>query len=51
VEETCSATHISLTANGDVKVRCVKKRGHVAEGDARHEAWIGVFPVRWTDEL
>jgi hypothetical protein len=52
VEETCSATKISPTANGDIEVRCVKRPGHVAEGDLKHEAWVQkVFPVRWVDPV
>lgn len=45
--KTCTATHISPTANGDVQVRCVKTADHVQRGDPQHEAWIGPFPVRW----
>lgn len=47
--ETCAATHISPAAGGDLEVRCAKKPGHVEGGDPVHEAWVGVFPVRWRD--
>lgn len=48
--ETCRSTHISLTANGDVEVRCTKSADHVDQGDKWHEGKIGFFPVRWEHE-
>lgn len=42
--ETCTATHTSPTATGDVVVPCRKPAGH----DGQHEGRVGVFPVRWT---
>lgn len=42
-EERCEATHTSPTAEGDVTVRCVLPAGH----EGRHQAKVGVFPVRW----
>jgi len=47
--ETCTATHDSPTANGDVEVRCAKPADHVDQGDVQHEGRVGAFPVRWTD--
>lgn len=47
-ELTCSATKITLTATGDVEVRCAKPAGHVTAGDPQHEARLGAFPIRWT---
>jgi hypothetical protein len=49
MSETCAATKTSPTAAGDLEVRCAKEPGHVEAGDDQHEAWIGVFPVRWTN--
>lgn len=46
--ETCAATHTSPTAYGDLEVRCAKDPDHVEQGDDQHEAWVGVFPVRWS---
>ena len=51
MSETCAATHTSPTANGDLEVRGAREPGHVAAGDPVHEAWVGVFPVRWTGPL
>jgi hypothetical protein len=48
-QQKCSAVKTTLTAGGDVEVRCGKEPEHIAAGDPVHEAWIGVFPVRWTD--
>lgn len=48
--ETCTATHTSPTANGDLEVHCAKDPDHVDQGDDQHEAWVGVFPVRWRAE-
>lgn len=45
--ETCAATKKTPTANGDLEVRCARDPDHVALGDDQHEAWVGVFPVRW----
>jgi hypothetical protein len=47
MSERCDATKMSLTATGDVEVRCAKPAGHVEAGDPQHEGRIGVFPVRW----
>jgi hypothetical protein len=47
--ETCTSTHLSPTATGDVEVRCQKPAGHVEAGDPQHEGKVSVFPVRWTD--
>ncbi|MFG2045343.1 hypothetical protein [Dactylosporangium sp. NPDC048998] len=47
---TCTATKSTLTATGDLLVHCTKPAGHVAGGDPRHEAKVGAFPVRWTDQ-
>ncbi|MER7008475.1 hypothetical protein ABT297_36250 [Dactylosporangium sp. NPDC000555] len=44
---TCPATKTTTTATGDVEVRCTKPAGHAESGDPRHEARLGVFPVRW----
>lgn len=41
--EQCEATHVSPTATGEVKVRCVLPRGH----GGRHQAKVGVFPINW----
>ncbi len=49
-EPTCDAAKTSPTANGDIRVPCGKKPGHVTAGDPVHEGWVNVFPVRWTDE-
>lgn len=49
MNEKCGATKMTPTAGGDVEVQCEKKLGH-GPGDPQHEAWIGVFPVRWRDE-
>lgn len=49
MNETCATTKTTLTATGDVEVRCTKPSGHVAGGDPQHEAKLGVFPVRWRD--
>jgi hypothetical protein len=43
MNEQCAATKTTLTAEGDVEVRCAKPRGH----EGKHEAWIKVFPIRW----
>ncbi len=48
--ETCTATHTSPTAGGDLEVACAKGPDHVAEGDLEHEGKVGVFPVRWRDD-
>jgi hypothetical protein len=48
-ESSCSATHVSLTANGDVTVPCGKPAGHVDAGDEVHEGRVQIFPVRWVD--
>jgi hypothetical protein len=44
---TCTATKTTTTATGDVEVHCTKPATHVADGDPRHEAKLGVFPIRW----
>lgn len=44
---TCTATKTTPTDNGDREVTCSKPAGHTPT-DPIHEAWIGVFPVRWT---
>jgi len=46
----CGAPHTSPTATGDLEVTCGKPEGHVERGDRLHEAWHGVFPIRWYDE-
>lgn len=48
-EETCGATKTTPTAGGDLEVRCARDPDHVEQGDPVHEAWVGVFPVRWRD--
>jgi hypothetical protein len=48
--ETCTETHTSPTATGDVVVPCRKRADHVAAGDDEHEGRVGVFPVRWRDD-
>lgn len=45
--ETCPATHISPTGQGDITVRCALGAGHQPAED--HEGWVGVFPVRWRE--
>lgn len=50
MSETCDATKLTPTATGDREVRCAKNPGHVGGGDPVHEAWVGVFPVRWRDD-
>lgn len=47
MSETCGTTKLTPTANGDLEVRCAKRPDHVTQGDPVHEAWVGVFPVRW----
>lgn len=47
--ETCAATKTTPTANGDLEVSCAKGPDHVALGDDQHEAWVGMFPVRWRE--
>lgn len=47
MSDKCEATHTSPTATGDIEVRCGKAPGHVEAGDPQHEAWRGVFPIRW----
>lgn len=47
--ETCTATKTTPTATGDLPVTCGKPATHLTDGDPVHEAWVGVFPVRWTD--
>jgi hypothetical protein len=49
MSETCAATKTTPTANGDLEVRCRKEADHVERGDDQHEAWVGVFPVRWRE--
>jgi len=46
--ETCTATKLSPTAEGDVEVRCGKTAGHVEDGDPQHEGKVGPFHVRWS---
>lgn len=46
--ETCTSTHVSPTASGDVTVHCTKPAGHVEAGDPEHEGKVGAFPVRWS---
>lgn len=47
--ETCTARKRTPTATGDLEVRCALAPDHVEQGDEQHEAWVGVFPVRWRD--
>jgi hypothetical protein len=47
--ETCTATHASPTATGEVVTRCGKQAGHVAAGGLLHEGWVGVYPIRWRE--
>ena len=49
-EPRCEATKVSPTAVGDLKVQCWREPNHVAEGEPQHEAWQGVFPIRWVDD-
>jgi hypothetical protein len=49
MNEACTATKLSPTAEGDVEVRCAKPAGHVERGDPQHEGKVGPFPVRWRD--
>jgi len=48
MEQVCEATHDSPTAQGPVTVRCALPAGHEPAED--HEAWVGPFPVRWSDQ-
>lgn len=49
-EPTCTATHTSPAAGGDLEVRCARDPDHVEQGDDWHEGRVGVFPVRWRDQ-